>query len=237
MTTVKDTDCQHAQRVAEIFCGSYFVKCDLCNDTLITIPWFAAETLLRGRLRVNRLESPQREEVAKGAAKKLFPHIRQLLMYQERLALSGPQAVIDEAQLVDIKNNPLAVQQDYFSTAAAANPRDETSLFSLAQVVRELGDEEKANAYFDAGIALANANWLRKLPLFALPSIIVAGIMWLLSLPLWLCAIVTLVGPAVWGYIRRNRKHWLPVVGFHMRAETAAGVDMAAVLSKQNPTR
>jgi hypothetical protein len=236
MTTGTEADCQHTERVAELLCGSYFVKCARCNDTLITIPWFSAETLLKGTLTVNRTETPEREKVAEGPAEHLVPHIRQILMYNERLALTGPHAVIAEEQLGDIKNNSLTVQRNYFSRVVSENPRDESAPFALAQVLRELGDEQKANAHYDAGIATANVNWLRKLPIFALPSMIVAAIMWQQSITPWLCAIVGLLGPAVWLFIRRNRQRWLPIVGFAQRAETAAKVDMAATLSPGNQT-
>ena len=233
MTIATDTACPHTERAAELLCGSYFVKCASCDSTLITIPWFSAETLLKGNLTVNRTECPGHEKVAEGPAEQLVPHIRQFLMYNERLALTGPHAVIKESQLGAIKNNSLAVQRDYFSKVAAANPRDETAPFSLAQVLRELGDEQTANTHYDAGIAAANANWLRKLPVFILPSVIVAAIMWQQSVAPWLCVIVGVLGPVAWLFIRRNRQRWLPIVGFTQRAETAAKVDMAAALSTE----
>ena len=237
MTSLPDTICQHTERVAELLCGSYFVKCAKCNDTLITIPWFSAEGILKGNLIVNRTETPERETVAEGPAEQLVPHIRQFLMYNERLALSGPHAVITETQLGDIKNNSLAIQRSYFSQVIAENPCDETAPFSLAQVMRELGDQQKANTYYDAGIAAGNANWLRKLPAFILPSVIAAAIMWQQAVAPWLCVIVGLVGPSLWLYIRRNRQRWLPMVGFAQRAETAGKVDMAAALSGKSQTK
>lgn len=236
MTSAPGTDCKHTERVAELHCGSYFVKCALCQETLITIPWFSAETLLAGNLTVHRTESPEREKVAEGPAEHLIPHIRHILMCYERLALTGPHAVINETQLGDIKNNSLTVQRDYFSHVVSVNPRDEFAPFALAQVLRELGDLQQADAHYDAGLAAANANWLRKLPLFALPSIVLAAILWQQSFAPWLCAIIGVVGPAMWLLIRRNRRRWLPMVGFAERAETAAKVDMAAALSIERET-
>lgn len=236
MTTDTPADCPHDVRNAQLYCGSYFVVCAACRRTLITIPWFSAAPLLSGSLKLARLESPQRETIAEGPAASLIPHVPQILMCGERLALTGEQAVINESQLGDIKNNSLEIQRDYFSRVVAANPRDEFAPFALAQVLRELGDHQQANATYDAAIDAANANWLLKLPAFALPSLVIAAVLWQQAFTPWLVGIVALLGPAFWLVIRRNRHRGLPSVGFAHRAATAAQIDMQAQLATGNAT-
>lgn len=233
MTTDAPADCPHDVRNAELYCGSYFVVCAACGRTLITIPWFSAEPLLKGDLTLTRLESPRRETIAEGPAHMLAHQIPQILMCGERLALSGEQAVINELQLGDIKNNSLEIQRDYFSRVVAANPHDECAPFALAQVLRELGDHQHANETYDAAIDAANAKWLRKLPVFALPSLAIAAVLWQQAVTLWLVGIVALMGPALWLVIRRNRHRELPSIGFAHRAATAAQVDMQAKLATE----
>ena len=234
MTTTTHTNCQHSERFAELYCGSYFVNCNNCKETLITIPFNSAESLLKGHLIVSRTESPNREKVAEGPAEHLVPHIRQLLMHNERLSLSGSNAVISVSLLGYIKNNSLQIQLEYFTRALAENPHDESVPFSLAQILRELGEDQKANEYYDAGIKTANTKWLRKLPFFTLPSIIVAMVMWQQSIAPWLAIVVALTGPVVWFFIRHNRQRWLPIVGFDLRSETAAKIDMKATLKSES---
>jgi hypothetical protein len=235
MSTGTHPDCPHSERVAELFGHSYFVKCATCNDTLITIPWYSAETLLTGTLTVNRTESPGREKVAEGPAEHLVPHIGPLVV-SERLALTGQNAVINETQLGEIQNNSLTLQRDFFFRVVAENPRDETLPFALAQVLWEMGDKAAAKACYDAATATANARWFRRLPFFLLPTIIIAPVMWQLSIALWPAAFVGFAGIAFWLHIRRNRQRSLPEIGYWQRAEITANVDIAAELSRGVPT-
>lgn len=222
-------NCEHSDRVASLFCGSYFVQCPACGATLITIPWFSAEQILKGRLTVNRTEG-DREKIAEGPAEQLFPYIRQLLASNVRLALTGPYAVVAHDQLGDIKNNPLETQRLYFERLAAEDPRDDSIPFALAQVLMELGEHETANACYDKALAMGKRNWYRKLPFFGIPSAVIGVILWQQQFALWLVGIASVLGPAIWLMIFRNRQRWLPIVGFGQRAETAAQIDMASAL-------
>jgi len=200
---------------------------------LVTIPWFYAEPLLKGNLIVTRAEGIERERLAEGPAEHLVPHIRGMLMYNERLELTGPQAVIHESELGDLRNNPLEVQRDYFAKIIEENPRDDTMPFALAQVLRELGNKDEADNCYDRGISVGKRNWYRKLPFFLLPSVVAAPILWLLSFAPWLGIVVAVLGLGLWMYIFRNRQHWLPIVGMARRAEAAAHIDMAAALAQK----
>lgn len=233
MSEAAPHDCPHTERFATALCGSYFVQCSACKETLITIPWFSAESLLKGDLTVLRAESKDREKVAEGPAEVLVPHIREMLLYNERLALIGPHAVIAESQLGDIRNNSLEVQRSYFSELVSEHPRDETLPFALAQVLHELGNDPQANTCYDMAVAVAKRNWLRKLPLFLLPSLVAAFILWQQSFSPWWAIAAACVGPVFWCLIFRNRRRWLPIVGFMQRAEIAAKTDMRAALANR----
>jgi hypothetical protein len=232
MTQPAPQDCPHSNRVATAYCGSYFVKCAACGSTLITIPWFSAGPLLKGQLAVVRMESPNRDKVAEGPAEQLCPHIPEMLTHNERLELVGEHAVIPLSSLGDIKNNPLEVQKAYFSKLVDESPRDETLVFALAQVLREMGDDAAAVQRYDEGVAVANQNRFRRFPLYALPSLVAAAALWYFSFAPWLAVLVGLVGPTVWFLIYRNRQRWLPIVGFSQRAKIAARVDMVAALAR-----
>lgn len=226
--------CSHSKRTATIQCGSYFVHCDDCAQTLITIPWFSAELLLKGNLKVFRAALPESDAVAEGSAELLVPHIRRVLACNEALRLAGEHAVIREDQLGNIKNNPLEIQKEYFTKLIKQNPNDETAPFALAQVIRELGSHEEADRWYDDGIARGKRNWFRKLPWFLVPTVAATALLLQQGFTPWLAAPVGLAGPALWLIIYRNRQRWLPLIGFSQRAETAARVDMAAAMAMHN---
>lgn len=227
-------NCEHSDRFATLLCGSYFVQCAACDTTLITIPWFSVEPLLNGHLTLTRTEG-DREKVAEGPAEQLIPHIPQILACNERLVLTGSHAVVAEEQLGSINNNPLETQQLYFAKLIQEDPRDDSIPFALAQVLMELGEHEDANKCYDKALALGKQNWYRKLPLFLLPSVIVAVLLWKQQFTPLLIGIVAAIGPLLWLMIFRNRQHWLPIVGFGQRAEIAAQIDMMAALQSKHP--
>ncbi len=124
-------------------------------------------------------------------------------------------------------NNDLKIQREYFDLIVQAKPRDETFRFALAQILKDMGHDEEANRVYDEGIALANRLWFPKLFVFTILSVSLALIIWLLGAKwLWLLIPVTLLGPAIWIVIRRNRHKWLPQVGFWQRQQTIRSLDL-----------
>lgn len=193
------------------------------------VPWFSVRPLLRGELQLVRPEAPESPPLASGPPASLLDQLD--LRRSDELLIEGDDAVIDAEQLGDVKSNPLEIQKVYFGALVVENPTDDTLPFTYAQVLRELGEDREAEHWYDRGTALARSNWYRRLPLFLLPSLAAAFLLWHFSFPI-LSALAGLTGPALWLYIYRNRRHWLPIVGFWRRAEIAANVDMADVLSK-----
>lgn len=229
-------NCEHTDRFATLVCGSYFVQCTACHATLITIPWYSVESLLRGQLTLSRTEG-NRETLAEGPAEQLIPHIRQILACNERLALTGPYAVVTEDQLGSINNNPLEIQFLYYTELIREHPRDDSIPFALAQVLMELGEHEEAHRCYDKALALGKRNWYRKLSVFLLPSVIVAVVLWQQQFLPWLVGIVAAIGLLLWFMIFRNRQRWLPIAGFDQRAITAAQINMAEALKSKYPIK
>lgn len=127
----------------------------------------------------------------------------------------------------------LEMQKDYFEVALQQDPADETVRFALAQVLKEMDLEAEANRLYDEGIAHLDRLWFPKLISFAAISVGIAVCLYLFVVPwLWLAIPVALAGPVMWGVIRRNRRQWMPQVGFSQRASTLENADIPGELRR-----
>jgi hypothetical protein len=187
--------------------------------------------LLSGELAVIRVESAKRETLAEGPAERVTPQIKDILMCGERMLLTGPNAVLEASQLGEVQNNPLEVQREYFAHLVAINPGYDSLPFALAQVLRELGHNVEPQLFYDAALATANRNWLRKLPFYVLPALAMEVFLWNQGYPPWAAVVVGVIGAGLWFQIHRNRQRWLPIRGFLERADAAAKVDMRAAMA------
>lgn len=125
----------------------------------------------------------------------------------------------------------LELQKEYFELVLRMDPAHETIRFSLAQVLKEMGQEVEANRFYEEGIAHVNRLWFPKLFIFGYVSVVIAACFYVFVVPwVWLSILVVLAGPAAWGFIRRNRHKWMPQIGFEQRAETLKYVDIVGEL-------
>ena len=124
--------------------------------------------------------------------------------------------------------NSLEIQREYFELALRVNPDDETIRFSLAAVLKDLGENQEAYRMYVKGLDHLNDVWLSKIFSFTLISGAAALILRLLGVKsIYVLAFVFLLGPFFWAWIRRNRRKCVPELGYSYRESTVQSMNLA----------
>lgn len=107
------------------------------------------------------------------------------------------------------------------------HPEDEMLRFARSLALCKTGDQAAADLAFAEGIAHLDQLWMPKLRWFAGASLLLVVILLLLGIVIPLVLIpAALLGPLVWYWVLRNRRRYVPPIGFSLMDNIANRTDL-----------